>query len=77
MRRLLGPSIRHKDKGAASIGKVIIIRMNRHILALIEEELLTMLKANPEVWLAGIKRGKQVVRAKKALERKAKGAATC
>ncbi|CVK17546.1 hypothetical protein [Sporomusa sphaeroides] len=52
----------------------VIIRLARQIVALTESEVLQMLKANPLIWLEGIKRGKGINRYEKAQARKPKGA---
>ena len=52
----------------------IIIRLARQIVALTESEVIQMLKANPLIWLDGIKRGKGIRRYEKAQARKPKGA---
>lgn len=52
----------------------IIIRLPRQIVALTEGEVMLMLKANPVIWLDGVKRGKGVSRYEKEQARKPKGA---
>ena len=52
----------------------VIIRLARQVVALTESEVLLMLKANPLIWLEGVKRGKGVSRYEKAQARKPKGA---
>lgn len=50
--------------------KLIIIERSKHVLAFWENEFDTMLKAFPDVWMAGLKRGKQYVRLEKSMNRK-------
>jgi hypothetical protein len=56
----------------AAIGKTIVIQMTRCILVLAEEELYSLLKLRPEIWMEAIKRGKGLARTEKSLERKAR-----
>lgn len=58
-----------------AIDSFVIIRLARQIVALTEGEVLQLLKANPMIWLEGVKRGKGVSRYEKAQARKPKGAA--
>ena len=49
--------------------KLIIVERTKYVLAFWEDEFDKMLKAFPDIWTAGIKRGKQVVRLGKSMER--------
>jgi hypothetical protein len=44
---------------------LIEIKLSKCLLAITEEELYFMLKQNPSIWQAGIKRGKSIKRAEK------------
>ena len=51
---------------------MIVVRYPRHLVALTEDELQQLLKAQPDIWAAAIKRGKGYARAEKAMVRKPK-----
>ena len=51
---------------------MIVVRYPRHLVALTEEELQQLLKAQPDIWAVAIKRGKGYARAEKAMVRKPK-----
>lgn len=53
--------------------KLYNIHLTRYILSIYESEIHDILKANPELWERCMKRGKGVLRAKRSLDRKAKG----
>jgi len=48
----------------------IIIKRPRMIVVLQEEEILSMLKQNPDIWGLALKRGKSVLRYEKSMDRK-------
>ncbi len=49
--------------------KHIEIRLPRYLLVLTEQELRRLLERNPDIWAAALKRGKAVIRARKARAR--------
>ena len=51
---------------------MIVVRYPRHLVALTEDELQELLKAQPDIWAAAIRRGKGYARAEKAMERRPK-----
>ena len=51
---------------------MIVVRYPRHLVALTEDELQELLKAQPDIWAAAIRRGKGYARAEKAMERRSK-----
>ena len=52
----------------------IVIRLPRCVVVLKQAEVMDMLKQNPDLWAAGLKRGKGYMRTEKALARKPQGA---
>jgi len=48
----------------------IIIKRPRMIVALTENEVLEMLKKNPDTWATALKRGKGVLRYEQSMNRK-------
>ena len=51
----------------------IIIRLPRCVVVLKQAEVMDMLKQNPSLWAAGLKRGKGLNRFEKAQERRPRG----
>ena len=49
---------------------MIVVRYPRHLVALTEDELQQLLKGQPDIWEAAIRRGKGYARVEKAMERK-------
>ncbi|MEN6620921.1 MAG: hypothetical protein ABFD50_05180 [Smithella sp.] len=47
----------------------IVIRRSRMIVVLLEDEVLAMLRNNPDMWQQALKRGKHYIRTEKSLER--------
>ena len=51
---------------------MIVVRYPRHFVVLTEDELQELLKGQPDIWAAAIRRGKGYARAEKAMVRKPK-----
>ena len=51
---------------------MIVVRYPRHFVVLTEDELQELLKGQPDIWAAAIRRGKGYARAEKAMERRPK-----
>lgn len=51
---------------------MILIKRPRMMVVLSEEDVLSMLKRCPDVWETALRRGKQHVRAERAMQRKGK-----
>jgi hypothetical protein len=54
------------------LSREIEIRLPRCRLVLYEKELLALLKEHPGIWAAGLKRGKGLIRARQANNRREK-----
>ena len=50
----------------------VIIRRPRMIVALQEDEILSMLKQRPDIWAVALKRGKSILRCETSMNRKGK-----
>ncbi|MEN6565315.1 MAG: hypothetical protein ABFC57_03340 [Veillonellales bacterium] len=54
---------------------LIAIKLTGYILGIYQNELVSLLKANPTLWETAIKRGKHISRAEKERHRKTRGKA--